>query len=147
MKNTKKTEFPMPKLRVSHKVYIRVMEAALDESLTLDPEMGFELMCAVRSYLHTQRNAPIGRDRIYKIFRRYREIIDAAAERSARARAAAQRRRESREAARKSRDDTKPQNPAIPTEPITTDTGEQPQCRDMPPACLRTTPGQTYPAH
>ncbi len=90
----------MPKLRVSHKVYIRVMEAALDESLTLDPEMGFELMCAVRSYLQTQRNAPIGRDRIYKIFRRYREIIDAAADRSARARAAAQRRREARLAAR-----------------------------------------------
>ena len=98
MKNQVK-EFREPRIRVSRKVYIAVMEEALDEAVFLDHEEGMLLMCAVRAYLCSARNAPTSGDRIYKLFRRYRDIIDRAAERSARARAAAQRRREAREAA------------------------------------------------
>ncbi|MDE6418106.1 MAG: hypothetical protein K2K49_02740 [Duncaniella sp.] len=98
MKNQVK-EFRETRIRVSRKVYIAVMEEALDEAVFLDHEEGMLLMCAVRAYLCSARNAPTSGDRIYKLFRRYRDIIDRAAERSARARAAAQRRREAREAA------------------------------------------------
>ncbi|MDE5750426.1 MAG: hypothetical protein K2H87_06625 [Duncaniella sp.] len=92
-------EFRETRIRVSRKVYIAVMETALNEAVFLDPEEGMLLMCAVRAYLCSARYAPTSGDRIYKLFRRYREVIDKAAERSARAREAAQRRREAREAA------------------------------------------------
>lgn len=85
-----------PRLRVSRKFYIQVMENVLNEAVFLDHEEGMLLIYAVRAYLQTSRNAPGSGDRIYKLFRRYRDIIDRAAERSARARAAAQRRRHAR---------------------------------------------------
>lgn len=83
-----------PRLRVSRKFYIQIMENVLNEAVFLDHEEGMLLIYAVRAYLQTSRNAPGSGDRIYKLFRRYRDIIDRAAERSARARAAAQRRRQ-----------------------------------------------------
>ena len=98
-KNNKENEFKEPRIRVSRKVYVAVMEEALNEAVFLDPEMGMLLMCAVRAYLCSARNAPTSGERVYKLFRRYRDVIDRAAERSARARAAAQRRREARQLA------------------------------------------------
>lgn len=92
-------EFREPRIRVSRKVYIKVMETVLNEAVFLDPEMARMLIYAVRAYLQSARNAPTSGDKVYKLFRRYRDIIDQAAGRSARARAAAQRRREAREAA------------------------------------------------
>lgn len=95
----KNYEFREPRLRVSRNVYVKVMETVLNEAVFLDPEVGTMLIYAVRAYLQSSRNAPGSGDRVYKLFRRYREFIDRAAERSARARAVALRRREARQRA------------------------------------------------
>lgn len=99
MDNKKKiNEFREPKLRVSRKVYIEVINAALNEVVSWPPDEGMKFIYAVRWYLHSPRNYPLSGESIYKPFRKYRDVIDRAAERSDKAREAARRRRERREA-------------------------------------------------
>ncbi len=91
-------KLPQPKLRVSQKVYVKVMEAALDEAVFMNHEDGMKLFNAVRNYLSSTVNAPGPDTPIFEKFRRFRDYIDKAADRSSKARAAAQRRRERRDA-------------------------------------------------
>ncbi|MDE6418843.1 MAG: hypothetical protein K2K49_06515 [Duncaniella sp.] len=94
--DNKQNNLREPRIRVSRRAYVAIMEAVIDEAVFLAHEEGMLLICAVRSYLHSPLRFPGSGDRIYKQFRRFRDIIDRAALRSARARAAAQRRRQSR---------------------------------------------------
>lgn len=101
-KTLKINDLHNPKLRVSQKVYIRIIYAAMDEAVFMPADEGIELVNTVRAYLSSGRNAPLSGDRVYKPFRKFRDLIDKAAERSAKAREAARRRRERREAASRS---------------------------------------------
>lgn len=87
-----------PNIRVSMRVYVKVMETALNEAVFMKQNDGMELINAVRNYVSSPDNAPGPESPIFKQFSRYRELIDKASDRSAKARAAAQRRRERREA-------------------------------------------------
>ncbi|MDE6418108.1 MAG: hypothetical protein K2K49_02750 [Duncaniella sp.] len=99
MDNKKNTnEFKEPKLRVSRKVYIEVINAALDEVVTWPPEEGMKFLYAVRWYLSSPLNYPRSGDSLYMPFRKFKKVIDRAAERSEKAREAARRRKERREA-------------------------------------------------
>lgn len=84
-----------PSLRVSHLTYIRVMNDLLAETALLNPDEAVGLIAAVNSYLHTP--APVSvTGKSAEILRRYIDIIDRAALRSARARRAALARRQSK---------------------------------------------------
>ncbi|MDE5750049.1 MAG: hypothetical protein K2H87_04690, partial [Duncaniella sp.] len=73
-------------LRVSHLTYIRVMDAVVSEVAALDPAEAVAVINAVVAYLHCADGVSSGDN---EILRRYFDIIDRAALRSARARQAA----------------------------------------------------------
>lgn len=81
-----------PTLRVSNLTYVRVMSALIDETASLSPEDAIALISAIRAYLTSEVALPLG-GKHDDILCRYRDLIDRAALRSSRARAAALRRK------------------------------------------------------
>ena len=92
-----KSSFIDPALRVSHKIFTRILNAAINDAAQMPPKEAIKLIRAVQNYMKANIQCPYPDEEFYKVFEKYREPIDRAAERSARARRAAKRRRARRE--------------------------------------------------
>jgi|GEM_PF-5593624 len=95
------TALPQPRLRVSQRVFVAVMDAVIEDSFYLAVGDAYALVTYVRSYMldRKEHDKPMLGPSAMKIYNRYRDMIDRAAVRSARAREAARKRREARESA------------------------------------------------
>ncbi|MDE5749952.1 MAG: hypothetical protein K2H87_04195 [Duncaniella sp.] len=75
-------------LRVSNLTYVRLMSSLIEDVATFTPEEAMAIIASVNAYLHSQE--PLTTDGKHsELLQKYRDLIDRAAIRSARARQAA----------------------------------------------------------
>lgn len=92
MTTNRSNKLSAPALRVSHLTFVRVMSAVIEDTASMSPEDAIAVISAVRDYLSTPCGIPLGAKHD-ALLRKYRDIIDRAAMRSAKARAASLRRK------------------------------------------------------
>ena len=108
-----------PALRVSHLTFVRVMSAVIEDTASMSPEDAISVISAVRAYLSAPCAISLGGEHD-DLLRKYRDIIDRAAMRSAKARAASLRRKAVHAEPSPLPQPTMPEpEPIIETEPIT----------------------------
>ncbi|MDE6417897.1 MAG: hypothetical protein K2K49_01650 [Duncaniella sp.] len=113
-----KSSFIDPALRVSHKIFTRILNAAINDAAQMPPKEAIKLIRAVQNYMKANTQCPYPDEEFYKVFEKYRDPIDRAAVRSHRARKAAMRRRARREEAARlaaEAEANKRQSPDAPT--------------------------------